>query len=187
MATDAEIQAIQKQIEDLKAKLSEARRNRAAEEVENHTLTYENGNPIKLFDLFGDKDELLVIHNMGRSCPYCTLWADGFNGLVDHFESRASFVVVSPDSPEEQAEFAKSRGWRFRMISGMGGDFIEAMGYKMPEGYWPGVSAFRRDGNKIYRTGKDFFGPGDDYCSVWRLFDLFPSGDGGWEPKFRYK
>ena len=39
---------------------------------------------------------------MGRGCSYCTLWADGFNGLRHHFEDRAAFVVVSPDTPEQQ-------------------------------------------------------------------------------------
>ena len=40
-----------------------------------------------LLDLFGDRDTLLAIHNMGQGCRYCTLWADGFNGLLPHLES----------------------------------------------------------------------------------------------------
>ncbi|MFZ5913459.1 MAG: hypothetical protein ACOY17_04490, partial [Pseudomonadota bacterium] len=27
-----------------------------------------------LSSLFDGKDDLFVIHNMGTSCPYCTLW-----------------------------------------------------------------------------------------------------------------
>src|SRR6516164_9513796 len=54
---------------------------------------------------------------MGASCPYCTLWADGFNGLLPHIENRAAFVVASPDDPQAQEKFKASRGWRFPMVS----------------------------------------------------------------------
>jgi predicted dithiol-disulfide oxidoreductase (DUF899 family) len=62
---------------------------------------------VQLSDLFGEHEDLIVIHNMGVSCPYCTLWADGFNGLIRHLEDRAAFVMVSPDPPDIQKEFAK--------------------------------------------------------------------------------
>jgi predicted dithiol-disulfide oxidoreductase (DUF899 family) len=125
---------------------------------------------------------------MGRQCPYCTLWADGFNGLVDHLEDRTSFVVVSPDSPEIQKQFAKRRGWKFRMLSGHGSSFIKDMGFESPKrGFMPGVSVFRKDKDgRIFRVAVDQFGPGDDYCTIWHFFDLLPSGSKGWEPKFRY-
>ncbi len=60
----------------------------------------------KLSHLFGKHNELIVIHNRGKGYVYCTLWADGFNGLVPHFENRAGYVVVSPDDPKTQREFA---------------------------------------------------------------------------------
>ena len=44
------------------------------------------------------KRDLIVIHNMGASCPYCTLWADGFNGIYDHLADRAAFVALQPRS-----------------------------------------------------------------------------------------
>ena len=65
----------------------------------------------------------------GRGCVYCTMWADGFNGVVPHLEDRAAFVVVSPDEPHVQAEFAASRGWRFRMVAARS-DFTGDMGYE---------------------------------------------------------
>ena len=135
--------------------------------------------PVSLSSLFGDKDDLIVVHNMGRGCAYCTMWADGFNGVVAHLEDRAAFVVISPDEPEVQAEFAESRGWRFRMASAAGSDFTRDLGFEPePGSYMPGFSVFHRqpDGT-IVRTGRDFFGPGDDYCAPWRMFDLLNGGD----------
>src|SRR6185312_8327527 len=63
----------------------------------------------RLSELFGDKDSLFVVHNMGAGCPYCTLWADGFNGVLPHLENRAAFVVTSPDAPATQEKFKAGR------------------------------------------------------------------------------
>jgi len=64
------------------------------------------GGPAKLSELFGGKDTLYIVHNMGVSCPYCTMWADGLNGLYGYMTFRAALVVVSPDAPTEQAATA---------------------------------------------------------------------------------
>jgi predicted dithiol-disulfide oxidoreductase (DUF899 family) len=186
-AIDTEIQQLTQQIETLKQQLSEARRRRPVEPVQDSPLLNPDGSPTTLSALFGDRDDLIVIHNMGRGCVYCTLWADGFNSLVPHLENRAAFVVVSPDTPEVQTDFAASRGWTFRMASAAGSDFTRALGYEHDGSYTPGVSAFRRqpDGS-IVRTGSDIFGPGDDYSAPWRLFDLLSGGVGEWEPRYRY-
>jgi len=145
-------------------------------EVTDYELKDWNGNPIKLSAIFGNKNDLVLVHNMGKSCSYCTLWADGFNGTQYFTEKQAGFVVVSPDPPGVQKEFALSRGWKFRMYSGHDSPFIKDMGYQTDKGdYWPGVSVFHKDENgKISRVAKDFFGPGDFYCSVFHFLDLIP-------------
>jgi len=186
--TDHDIERLQREIEALKQQLSEARQQRAPEPVEDHELTLPGGEKARLSDLFGDKADLIVIHNMGRGCAYCTMWADGFNGVLPHLEDRAAFVVVSADAPEALLPFAATRGWTFRMASSRGSGFAEAMGFVLKDGgVLPGVSAFRRQADgSIVRTGKDLFGPGDDYSSPWRLFDLLVDGPGNWEPHLRY-
>ena len=41
----------------------------------------------------------------------------------------------------------------------------------------PGISTFRKDDpGLIYLHAQSPFGPGDDYCVTWSLFDLLPSG-----------
>ena len=141
----------------------------------------------RLSELFGDKDDLIVIHNMGASCPYCTLWADGFNGVYDHLADRAAFVLTSPDAPEAQRKFADSRGWRFPMASHQGSDFAADMGYRDENGGWlPGVSVFQRRDGRPMRVADTAFGPGDDFGGIWHLFNLFPEGPAGWNPKYRY-
>src|SRR5579862_7181052 len=99
---DDQINAIEAELAELKKKLSQVRKTRPLEAIPDYQLTTSEGKPVTLSELFGNKSDLLVIHNMGQGCPYCTLWADGFNGQVDHLESRAAFVVVSPNTPEQQ-------------------------------------------------------------------------------------
>jgi predicted dithiol-disulfide oxidoreductase (DUF899 family) len=141
----------------------------------------------RLSQLFGSKQDLFVIHNMGSACPYCTLWADGYNGIYDHLASRAAFVVSSPDAPEVQREFAAGRGWRFPMISHRGTSFAEDMGYRSPAGGWlPGVSVFQLNGGSVYRVCDTGFSPGDDFCALWHFLDLLPEGAGEWQPRFSY-
>ena len=174
MSDDREIDDLQKQIRDLKEKLTEARRRRPLEPVANDLLTGADGVPVSLTTLFGDKNDLIVIHNMRRHCSYCTMWADGFNGELHHLADRAVFVVASPDDPTTQADFAANRGWQFRMVSVAGSDFRKDLRFKQKPGeFWPDFSAFHRnEDGLIVRTGRDLFGPGDDDCASWPMVDL---------------
>ena len=78
------------------------------------------------------KRDLFVIHNMGRSCAHCTLWADGFNGIYPHIADRAAFVIASPDPPDVQRRelFAGAPSWRFPMVSHRETSFAVDMGYR---------------------------------------------------------
>lgn len=141
----------------------------------------------RLSELFGSKRDLFVIHNMGASCPYCTLWADGYSGLYRHLASRAALVVASPDPPAVQQRFARSRGWRFPMVSHRGTTFAEDMGYRARSGgYRPGISAFQRERDRVVRVSDAAWSPGDDFCSLWHVLDLLPEGPRGWQPRLRY-
>jgi predicted dithiol-disulfide oxidoreductase (DUF899 family) len=143
---DDEIKKIEKQLFELTAKLNELRKTNSGDEVQNYNFSILNGE-VTLLDLFGENDRLLVIHNMGQGCRYCTLWADGFNGFLPHLESAMSVVLVSKDLPEVQRTFANSRNWRFRMASHGGGRYIQEQtvmeGERNTPGYgiclvWPG-------------------------------------------------
>jgi len=166
-------------------KLGKLKRELAPKAVEDYALKNPEG-PVTLSELFGDKRDLIVVHNMGASCPYCTMWADGFNGVLPHLENRAAFVVVSPDQPKTQKAFAAKRGWKFRMVSGRGSKFAKDMGFIEGDNPLPGVSTFRKTGRKITRVASAPLGPFDPFCPVWHFFALLAGGVGNWQPKFRY-
>lgn len=179
------IQELRIQISGLREQLRAVQASAEPEEVPDYELAGSDG-PVRLAELFGEKDTLIVIHNMGAGCVYCTMWADGFNGIRRHLEDRAAFVVSSPDAPEAQRKFAASRGWGFRMVSHAGTSFAADMGYHAEDGFRPGVSVFRRKGDRIVRLSDTSLGPWDDFCSVWHFFALLPEGVAGWQPKYRY-
>jgi len=120
---NSEIIELESQIGELTAKLNQLRCQNQATEIKNYELETQNGTT-SLLDLFGTQDKLLVIHNMGQACRYCTLWADGLNGFVPHLESTMALVLVSKDVPDVQRKIANSRGWRFKLASHGGGDYI---------------------------------------------------------------
>jgi len=187
-AVAAEIERLQKELTEGKKQLNALRQQLPAEIVKDYTFKGPDGATTTLSVMFGDRTDLIIIHNMGKGCRYCTLWADGFNGLLPHFRNRAATIMVTPDLPEVQQEFARSRGWNFEIWSWQGTSFGRDM--KMTDDKdspWPGVSTFQKrpDGTMV-RTGYDYFGPGDYYCSIWHILDLFPAGADGWEPQYKY-
>ncbi|WP_349410113.1 DUF899 family protein [Pseudalkalibacillus sp. SCS-8] len=179
-----EINQLSQEIQKKKKQLAEMRKEVPEQQVENYVFTDRDHESVTLSELFLDKDELIVIHNMGVSCNYCTLWADGFNGVYHHLIERAAFVVSTPDEPRVQEDIAAERGWKFPMVSTKGTTFKQDMGYADGDSPHPGVSTFRKDekGN-IYHHAHAPLGPGDDFCAVWHLFDLLPKGQAGFVPK----
>ncbi|HEX9906292.1 MAG TPA: DUF899 family protein [Propylenella sp.] len=182
----AQLSDYRRQIAETREKMRAVQKAVEPEPVADYTFTTTAG-PVRLSELFGGKADLFVIHNMGTGCPYCTLWADGYNGVYDHLENRAGFALSSPDTPDVQKSFADSRGWRFPMVSHAGTSFASDMGYVSERGgCMPGVSVFKRRNGAIQRVSDTSFGPGDDFCSVWHFLDMLPDGAAGWSPRFRY-
>ncbi len=182
-----EIQALEKQIGELTTKLKELQiANEAdSEPVPNYTFETEFGN-LTLNDLFGNKDTLFVIHNMGDGCRYCTIWADGINGFLPHLETAMSVVLVSKNDPDTQRRFASSRGWRFNIASHRNCDYAKDHTTLGEYGNVPGGAVYVRKGDQIFKKNACLFGPGDVYCAMWHLFALAGIKEDKWIPQFRY-
>ena len=183
---DERIRESHARIREMRERIAALRAERPPEVVTDYEFVTHDG-PVKLTELFGGHRDLMLIHNMGESCPMCTLWADGFNGILPHLESRFSFVVSTPDTPAEQREFAASRGWQFKMVSVGENTFAQDMGYSDGQGnYGPGVSAFQVNDGKPLRVGTAGFGPLDDFNPMFNLMTLLPEGQDDWWPKLTY-
>lgn len=182
---NAEIAALEAQIFELTGKLNALRQAELGDTVPNYTFATQGGET-SLLSLFGDQDTLLVIHNMGQGCRYCTLWADGFNGFLPHLESAMSVVLVSKDAPDLQRQFANSRGWRFRLASHGGGAYVQEQTVQDGAANMPGAVVYTRDGDTIRRKNAVVFGPGDLFCSAWNLLALAGLNTETWTPQYTY-
>jgi len=185
---DKEMDAIWGEIRAAQQRIAELRKEREPEPVADYEVTTSNGAKVRLSALFGAKRDLVLVHNMGRECPMCTTWADGFNGVRHHIEDRAAFVVSSPDEPDVQREFAASRGWGFRMVSTKDTTLAADLGFRDEKGrHWPGVSVlWKTDDGQIVRVGLSGFGPGDEFSPVFNLLPMLKDGQADWWPKFSY-
>ncbi len=181
----AEIDALSAQIFELTTRLHELQKTNSGSGVANYEFATQHG-PTTLLDLFGEQDTLMLIHNMGQGCRWCTVWADGFNGFLPHLESAMSVVLVSKDPPDVQRRFANSRGWRFRLASHGGGSYIREQSAQAGVDNMPGVVVYQRSGETITRRNSAVFGPGDLYCSLWHLLALAGLGEPAFTPQFNY-
>lgn len=188
MSQQTEIAELETQIYELTNRLNALRRGAdgaTGSEVPDYSFATLAGE-VRLSELFGGHERLLMIHNMGQGCRYCTLWADGFNGFLPHLESAMGVVLVSKDPPELQRRFANSRGWRFRLASHGGGDYIREQTVQDGVENMPGAVVYRRDGERILRRSSAVFGPGDLYCSLWNLLGLAGLSEEDWTPQYNY-
>ena len=137
----------------------------------NYTFRTQAGDTT-LLELLGDLDRLLAIHNMGQGCRYCTLWADGFNGFLPHLESVMSVVLVSKDDPDTQRRFANARGWRFRLASHGGGNYIKDQTCSEGPDNAPGAVVYERGGDlaefRVRRCHRQTSEASGSYCPLRR-------------------
>lgn len=187
-----EIEALFQEIQERRSKIVELLKQDAKPVERTYSFTDWSNQRVRLDELFGEKDDLIILHNMGKGCVYCTMWADEINGIHKHLEDRAAFAMVNPNPINVQKEFAAGRGWGFKMLSDGDMDFTYDMGFAMEKDgkryAQPGFSTFHRDASgMITRIGYDEFGPGDQYSSIWHFFELLKDGAKEWEPEYSYE
>lgn len=156
---------------------------------------------VKLSELFGDSDTLIVAHYMwapkdDNPCPMCSLWTDGYNAVQKHLRQRTSFVVAAKKDIKSIAAFAETRGWsNTRFVSTGGTGFNSDFGMEDgDENQFPGTSVFTRDADRTIRhfytisaiMGEDSYRGMDLTSPVWNYFDLLPKGRGDFMPKLAY-
>lgn len=180
-----EIEQLENEILQNVARLNELRKQATPTSVPNYGFQTLEGS-VSLLDLFGSKSKLFVIHNMGQGCRYCTLWADGLNAFLPHLESSFAVVLLSKDAPETQRNFANARGWRFRLASHGGGEYIREQSVVPEHDNMPGIVCYERKGEEIFKLNSAVFGPGDLYCSLWHILSLGGIGEEEWTPQYSY-
>lgn len=160
------------------------------------------GREVRLSQLFDAPERpLVLVHFMfGKAqtqpCPMCTLWADGYDGVVPHLRQRVSFGVVVAGDVDEFRAYGRGRGWRnLRLLSAGDSGFKRDLGTESPEGaQQPAVSVFEKsaDGQMChFYTGGAMMDEGqfrgmDLLSPLWHFLDLTPEGRGDFLPRTVY-
>jgi predicted dithiol-disulfide oxidoreductase (DUF899 family) len=118
--------------------------------VQDYALRASSGEQVRLSEAFGDKDHLVVLHNMGEHCPNCALWGDEYNGMRQTIQRLAGFAIIGPDETEAQARYKTRRGWDSPLLSARGTSFIKDLGFEGDDGgAQPGVSILAKKDGEI--------------------------------------
>ena len=176
---------LEMKIMEMTVELRQLQRELSGQVVSNYEFDTVDGKRM-LSDLFAGQKKLLVIHNMGQACRYCTLWGDGINAYVSHLETAMSVVMLSKDAPGVQRKFANSRQWRIRMASHGGGAYMQEQVAAQGMGNMPGAVVYELVEGEIRRKASTFFGPSDLYCPQWHFLGLAGIDIGDWTPQFSY-
>src|SRR3989344_7813724 len=102
--------------------------------LQDYLLTDNAGSKIKLSSLFGKQDYLIILHNMGKTCPSCIVYGDEFNGALTHLQKHAAFCAIGPDDAHTQKIYVKERGWQFPLYSSKGTTFARDLGFESKKG-----------------------------------------------------
>ena len=154
----------------------------------------------RLSELLGPERPLVLMHFMFGGaqqdpCPMCTMWADGYDGVVPHLEQHVDFGVVVAGGLARIREHARSRGWRnVRLLSCEGSTMKRDLVMETPDGaQLPGVSVFARRHGELrhFYTGSAMMADGhfrgmDLLSPVWHFLDLLPEGRPDWMPSLDY-
>ena len=156
--------------------------------------------PVSFGELFGDADQLVVMHFMygadwGEGCPSCSFWADTYDGTMEHLAARDTAYVCVSNAPVEKLTAYQARmGWSFPWYSCGGTTFAGDFGVNPPAdtepgAEWryngepttadelPGVSVIGRDeSGRIGLTDQTFARGLEPLNSTYAILDLTPNG-----------
>ncbi len=159
---------------------------------------------VRLSELFGDKDTLVVYSymygpKMEKPCPMCTAILDALNSSAEHVGQRVAFVAIAKSPIVRIREVARARGWsQLRILSSAANSFNRDYRGEDGDDQRPVLNVFvRRDENiqHFFATEMLFAAPDpgqnhrhvDMIWPLWNLFDFTPAGRGkDWYPKLSY-
>ncbi len=161
--------------------------------------------PVKLADLFGDKQTLVIYTYMfgpqrEKPCPMCTSLLSAWDGEARDIEQRIALAIVARSPIERLLAFGNQRGWRnLRLYSDTSGDFSrDYHAITADGGDDAGYHVFTRRDGKIrhFWSGEMGFETADpgqdprgapDFMPIWTVLDTTPEGRGtDWYPKLDY-
>lgn len=211
LAARKQLLAEEKEFTRLRDRLSQQRRDLPWEAVDKEYVFEGPHGRQTLAELFDGRSQLVVYHAMfdpataspsttwteDAACPYCSFWADNFNGITMHLNHRdVTLVAVSRAPYAKIATYRQRMGWFFPWVSSGNSDFNfdyrvsftaqELAERKADYNYateepnrpeYPGVSVFFKDAaGKIFHTYSTYARGLDMLNVTYHYLDIVPKG-----------
>ena len=159
--------------------------------------------PIRLSELFGERDTLLVYSMMygpqrKSPCPSCTSFLSSWNGTAVNLRERAAIAVTARSPIDRLSEYKTQRRFgNLPFFSDAAGEYTRTY-VSREDADIPGFSVFTKHNGSIHHfySGEmsgDMSDPGQDprgapdLDPLWSMLDWTPEGRGAdWYPKLAY-
>ncbi|HXQ17117.1 MAG TPA: DUF899 family protein [Caulobacteraceae bacterium] len=164
----------------------------------------EDGRPVKLSELFGAKQTLLLYSymygpTMERPCPSCSSMLDGLDGQAPHITQRVALAVVARSPIARLRAAGAERGWcNLHLISSANNSYHGDYHSETADGSQrPIMNVFSRRGGELRHVWASELAfapmdPGQDprhidqIWPLWNALDYTPEGRGDFHPKLEY-
>ena len=173
----AELLVREKELIRLKDTVSAARRRLPMVEVGTPYVFDTESGPLSLLDLFDGRRQLIVQHFMFGSdwdegCPGCSMMADHIGPLSHLYAKDTSLVLVSRAPVGKLVAFKDRMGWDLPGVSSGRSTFNEDFHTTVDGEEHHSISAFLRDGDRVFHTWQTFDRGEEPFMLVFDLLDL---------------
>ena len=193
--------AKEKEFTRLRDELSQQRRELPRVKVDKEYVFDGPNGKETLAELFAGRSQLIVHHFMfgpdwEEGCPSCSLWADNYDGIIQHLNHRDVTLVTISRSPLDKLQaYRKRMEWGFKWVSSLNNEFNRDYHVSFTEEdlkgdtYYnytmrksggseaPGISVFYKDQNGVvFHTYSSYARGLDILNGTYHLLDLVPKG-----------
>ena len=171
LAARKELLAREKELTQLRDRLSTDRRNLPMVEVSKDYLFDGPDGQVRLIDLFEGRRQLVIYHFMfapdaDEACSSCTAGTDELSdGFLDHLHTRdTTYALVSRAPFAKLEQWKAKKGWTVPWYSSFGTDFNYDYGVTIDESH--GSAAYN------FRTQEEFEAMGSDFFDSPQPFEM---------------
>src|SRR6476469_2035431 len=132
---------------------------------------------LSLLDMFEGRRQLIVRHYMYApgdevGCPGCSMQADSVGELAHIWARDTTFAMVSRAPLADFTPFKERMGWTMPWYSSYGSDFNYDYEVTSENGESPGVSAFYREGDRVFHTYSIYDRGGEIFKNFYNYLDV---------------
>jgi predicted dithiol-disulfide oxidoreductase (DUF899 family) len=177
----ADLLVREKELTRHKDEVSAARRRLPMVEITEPYLFDTESGPVPLLDLFDGRRQLIVQHFMfgpdwDEGCAGCSMMADHIGPLSHLHAKDTSLVLISRAPVGKLLAFRDRMGWDLPWVSSGTSTFNEDFEATVDGEERHAISAFLRDGDRVFHTWSTYRRGEEPFMVVFDLLDLTAYG-----------